>query len=95
MKVLFLINDVNHLSVISPLFLVTSSMKEHQGLFLLISPKTQEFIVSLMQCKLPIDPYLEDRHARLDINSDQDHLVLVNSILNTDPHWVLENDLEM
>jgi uncharacterized membrane protein YccC len=47
----------------------------------------------LLRYKLPVDPYSEDKHARLDTDSDQDHLELVKLFLNTDPHWVLENDL--
>jgi hypothetical protein len=66
--------------------------EEHQGLFLLTSLKTWEFVVLLGKRKLSIDPCLEDRHACLDINSDQDHLILVNSFLGTDLHWILEND---
>jgi hypothetical protein len=68
---------------------------EHQGLFLFTSPSTQEFFVSLRQRKLPVDPCLKDTEARLDTNSDQDHLDLVKSFLDIDSHWVLENDLGM
>jgi hypothetical protein len=32
--------------------------EKHQGLFLLISPKTQEFVEPSLQHKLPVDPYL-------------------------------------
>jgi hypothetical protein len=69
--------------------------EEYQGLILLTSSKTQEFVEPSRQRKLPVDPYLEDRQACLDIDSDQDHLVFVNSFLDTDPHWVLENDFRM
>jgi hypothetical protein len=44
--------------------------EEHQGLFLFISPKTPEFVVSLRRRKLPVDPCSEDKHARLDTDSD-------------------------
>jgi hypothetical protein len=69
--------------------------EEHQGLFLFTSPKTQEFVVSLQRRKLPVDPCSEDKQAHLDTNSDQDHLDLVKLFLDTDPHWILENDIGM
>ena len=53
---------------------------------MITSLKTQEFIVSLQQRKLPIDPYSKDKQAHLDIDTNQDHLNLVKSFLNTDPH---------
>jgi hypothetical protein len=59
-----------------------------------ISPRIQEFVVSL-QRKLLVDPFLEDKQACLDIDSDQDYLDLVKLFLDTIPHWVLENDFEM
>jgi hypothetical protein len=69
--------------------------EEHQGLFLFTSPRTQEIIVLLRQRKLPADPYLKDKQALLDTDSNQDHLDLVKLFLDTNPHWVLENDLGM
>jgi hypothetical protein len=69
--------------------------QEHLGLFLFTSPRTQEFVVLLQQRKLPIDPCLEDKHARLDTDSDQCYLDLVKPFLDTNPHWVLKNDLGM
>jgi hypothetical protein len=44
--------------------------EKHQRLFLLISPRTQEFVDLSRQCKLPVDPYLNDRQVRLDIDID-------------------------
>jgi hypothetical protein len=95
MKVLLLINDINHMSVASPPLSNDKFHEEHQGLFLFISPRTQEFIVLLWRHKLPIDPYSDDKHGRLNINSDQDHLDLVKLFLDTDLYWVIENNLEM
>jgi hypothetical protein len=37
--------------------------KEHQGLFLLTSPRTQKCVKPLQQYKLFIDPWLEDKQA--------------------------------
>jgi hypothetical protein len=68
---------------------------EHQGLFLFTTPRTQEFVVSLQRRKLSVDPCSENKQARLDTDSDQDLLDLVKSFLDTDPHWVFENDLGM
>ena len=68
---------------------------KHQGLFLFTFLRTQEFVVLLRQYKPPIDPYLEDKHAHLDTDSDQGHLDLVQSFLDIDLHWVLKNDLRI
>jgi hypothetical protein len=81
------------MSLTSPPFFSNEFHEEYQGLFLFTSLKIQEFGISSWQRKLPVDPCLEDRQARLDIDSDQNHLVLVNSVLDIDLHWVLENDL--
>jgi hypothetical protein len=69
--------------------------EKHQGLFFLAPLRTQEFIESSRQCKPPVDPCLEDRHGCLDIGSDHDHLILVNAFLDSNPHWVFENDYRM
>jgi hypothetical protein len=69
--------------------------EEHQALFFLTFPRTRKFIVPLRQYKLHVDPCLKDRQARLDINSGQEYLVLMNSFFETDPHWIFENDHRM
>jgi hypothetical protein len=92
MKVLLLTNDVKYMSVTSLPFLAMSSMRSIKDCFCL---HLQEFVEPLRQRKLPVDPCSKDKHACLDNDSDQDHLDLVNSVLDTDPHWILENNLGM
>jgi hypothetical protein len=80
MEVLFLTNDVNHMYVISCSLLAMSFMTSIKDCFFL---HLQELKNSLNRC---VDLCLENRHIRLDINSDEDHLILVNLYLNIDSH---------
>jgi hypothetical protein len=77
------------MSVTAPPLLATSSMMSIKNYLFL---QLQEFVESSRQCKLPVDPCLEDRQTYLDIDSDQNHLFLMNLFINIDLHWILEND---
>jgi hypothetical protein len=84
MKALPPTSDMNHMFVTSPPFLVTSFMYSIKEFLFLTSPRTRVFVESSPQCKLIVDPYLEDRHVCLDITNDEDHLILVSSFFYSD-----------
>ena len=86
MKVLPSTSDVNHMPMTSPPFLVTSFMCSIKEFLFLTSPRTRVFVESSPQCKLIVDPYLEDRHVRLDITNEEDHLILVSSFFYSNLH---------